>query len=318
MGDNSSDESSADDDAAQVKKVEPTAKKTKDSDDSSDSDDESSKAKKPEAKKTADDSSSDESSSEDEPKPAKASEPDTSSDSDSEANNKPPATPGRENKRKNNFGDGSSPKRGRPDGQRNYSGTNTSMKGTTAKVFVANLSYDIDDEKVKEFFKDIGELTDIFWLTDRESGDFKGCGFITFESNEKADQAVEQKAGKDLMGRPLKIDWAEDRKGGGKKKGGRVPDWVNNPLSERPDNCYSVFLGNLDFNITEDDVKKHFKECGEVKNVHWLQKDGEFKGAGFVEFGTCEAVDKAVKLCGKEIIGRAARVDYAKPRAPRN
>jgi len=192
------------------------------------------------------------------------------------------------------------------------------LKGTTAKVFVANLSYDIDDEKVKEFVKDIGELTDIFWLTDRESGDFKGCGFLTFESNEKADQAVEQKAGKDLLGRPLKIDWAEQRKGGGKKKGGRVPDWVNNPLSERPDNCYSVFLGNLDFNITEDDVKKHFKDCGELKGVRWMQKDGEFKGAGFAEFATTEAVDKAVKLCGKEIIGRAARVDYAKPRAPRN
>merc|ERR1711920_304409 len=317
MGDNSSDESSADDDAAQVKKVELTANKAGDSDDSSDSDDESSKANKPKAKKTGDDSSSDESSSEDEVKPAKAAEPDSSSDSDSEANNKPPATPGNDNKRRNNFGDGSSPKRGRPDGQRNYGGTNTSLKGKTPKVFVANLSYDIDDEKVKEFFKDIGELTDIFWLTDRESGDFKGCGFITFESNEKADQAVEQKAGKDLMGRPLKIDWAEDRKGG-KKKGGKVPDWVNNPLSERPDNCYSVFLGNLDFNITEDDVKKHFKDCGELKSVRWMQKDGEFKGAGFAEFATTEAVDQAVKLCGKEIIGRAARVDYAKPRAPRD
>jgi len=137
------------------------------------------------------------------------------------------------------------------------------------------------------------------------------------KTNEKADQAVEQKMGKDLLGRPLKIDWAEARKSG-KKKGGFVPDWVNNPLSERPDNCYSVFLGNLDFNITEDDVKKHFKDCGEVKSVRWMQKDGEFKGAGFVEFATTEGVDKAVKLCGKEIIGRAARVDYAKPRAPRN
>jgi len=314
--DNSSDESSAED-AAPEKKAEPAPKKAGESDDSSDSDDKSTKAKERKAKKAADDSSSDASSSEDEPKPSKAGESDSSSDSDSEANNKPPATPGNENKRKNNFGDGSSPKRGRPEGQSKYGATNTSMKGTTPKVFVGNLSYDIDDEKVKEFFKDIGELTDIFWLTDRESGDFKGCGFITFESNEKADQAVEQKAGKELAGRPLKIDWAEQR-GGGKKKGGRVPDWVNNPLSARPDNCYSVFLGNLDFNITEDDVKKHFKDCGELKSIRWMQKDGEFKGAGFAEFETTEAVDKAVKLCGKEIIGRAARVDYAKPRAPRN
>merc|ERR550517_308961 len=311
----SDSDSGSDSDAPSKKEEKPTSKK-EDSDDSSDSgseDEKPKKEKKAEAKADSDDSSSDESSSEEE-KPAEKEE-DSDSSSDSEKGKSPPATP---NKRKSTFGDGSPAKKGRPEGQSRFGGTKKELKGTTQRVFVGNLSYDIDDEKCKEFFKDIGEPTDIFWLTDRESGEFKGCGFLTFASPEIADQAVEQKAGKDLLGRPLKIDWAEDRKGGGKKKGGRVPDWVNNPLSERPDNCYSVFLGNLDFNITEDDVKKHFKDCGELKSVRWMQKDGEFKGAGFAEFETTEAVDKAVKLCGKEIIGRAARVDYAKPRAPRN
>merc|ERR1712087_1056309 len=310
-GSDSDPNSSSDSDAPSNKEEKPASKK-EESNDSSDSgsEDEKPKPKKEKAKAKADsdDSSSDESSSE-EDKPAEKKEDDSDSSSDSEKGKSPPATP---NKRKSSFGDGSPAKRGRPAG-----GTKTELKGTTQRVFVGNLSYDIDDEKCKEFFKEVGELTDIFWLTDRESGDFKGCGFLSFATAEMADKAVEQMAGKELMGRPLKIDWAEERKGG-KKKGGRVPDWVNNPLSERPDNCYSVFLGNLDFNITEDDVKKHFKECGELKSIRWMQKDGEFKGAGFVEFETTEAVDKAVKLCGKEIIGRAARVDYAKPRAPRN
>merc|ERR1712060_414046 len=314
-GSDSDSDSGSDSDAPSKKEEKPALKK-EESDNSSDSgsEDEKPKPKKEKAKAKADsdDSSSDESSSE-EDKPAEK-EDDSDSSSDSEKGKSPPATP---NKRKSSFGDGSPAKKGRPEGQSKFGGAKTELKGTTQKVFVGNLSYDIDDEKCKEFFKDIGELTDIYWLTDRESGDFKGCGFLTFASIEMADKAVEEMAGKELMGRSLKIDWAEERKGGAKKKGGRVPDWVNNPLSERPDNCYSVFLGNLDFNITEDDVKKHFKECGELKSVRWMQKDGEFKGAGFVEFETTEAVDKAVKLCGKEIIGRAARVDYAKPRAPR-
>merc|ERR1712087_148153 len=311
-GSDSDSNSSSDSDAPSNKEEKPASKK-EESNDSSDSGSEDEKPKpkeetKAKAKADSDDSSSDESSSE-EDKPAEKKEDDSDSSSDSEKGKSPPAPP---NKRKSSFGDGSPAKRGRPAG-----GTKTELKGTTQRVFVGNLSYDIDDEKCKEFFKEVGELTDIYWLTDRESGDFKGCGFLPFASIEMADKAVEEMAGKELMGRSLKIDWAEERKGG-KKKGGRVPDWVNNPLSERPDNCYSVFLGNLDFNITEDDVKKHFKECGELKSIRWMQKDGEFKGAGFVEFETTEAVDKAVKLCGKEIIGRAARVDYAKPRAPRN
>merc|ERR1711920_562628 len=315
-GSDSDSDSGSDSDAPSKKEAKPASKK-EESDDSSDSgsEDEKPKPKKEKAKAKADsdDSSSDESSSEEE-KPAEKKDDDSDSSSDSEKGKSPPATP---NKRKSTFGDGSPAKKGRPEGQSKFGATKTDLKGTTKRVFVGNLNYEIDDEKCKEFFKEIGELTDIFWLTDRESGEFRGAGFLSFESIEKADKAVEEMAGKGLMGRPLKIDWAEERRGGA-KKGGRVPDWVNNPISERPENCTTVFLGNLDFNITEDDVKKHFKECGELKNIRWMQKDGEFKGAGFAEFETTEAVDKAVKLCGKEIIGRATRVDYAKPRAPRN
>jgi len=277
------------------------------------------KPKKEDGKTAMEEDDSDESSSDDSDDAeteklmkAKAEESDSSS-SESEKQDKPPDADMNGNKRKNNFGDGSGAKKSRSGGQK------TEMKGSTKRVFVGNLSYDIDDEKIKEFFKDVGELKDIYWLTDRDSGDFKGCGFLTFESTEAADKACEEYVGKDLMGRSIKIDWAEERKSGGRKGGGgKVPAWVNNPLSPRPDNCFTVFCGNLDFNITEDDVRKHFKECGEVKSVRWMQKEGEFKGAGFVEFTTTEGVDKAVKLCGKEIIGRAARVDYAKPRAPRD
>jgi len=320
----SSDEESSSDEEeppAKVEKVEPAAKMETDGDESSDdsSEEESAKSKKSVPQATGDDDS-DESSSDDGSDDAetekllkaKAEESDSSS---SESEKEEPAVEEvNGTKRKNNFGDGFGAKKSRSSGQK------TDMKGTTKRVFVGNLSYDIDDEKIKEFFKEIGELRDIFWLTDRESGDFKGCGFLTFESTEAADKACGEMNGKDLMGRGIKIDWAEERGrgGGGKKGGGKTPPWVNNPLSPRPDNCYSVFCGNLDFNITEEDVRKHFKDCGEVKSVRWMQKEGEFKGAGFVEFTTTEGVDNAVKLCGKEIIGRAARVDYAKPRAPRD
>jgi len=320
----SSDEGSSSDEEeppAKVEKVEPAAKMEMDGEESSDdsSEEESAKSKKSMAKVT-DEDDSDESSSDDSSDgaetekllKAKAEESSSSSESEKE---EPAVEEVNGNKRKSNFGDGFGAKKSRTSG-----GQKTELKGTTKKVFVGNLSYDIDDEKIKEFFKDIGELTDIFWLTDRESGDFKGCGFLTFESTEAADKACGEMNGKDLMGRGIKIDWAEERGrgGGGKKGGGKTPPWVNNPLSPRPDNCYSVFCGNLDFNITEEDVRKHFKDCGEVKSVRWMQKEGEFKGAGFVEFTTTEGVDNAVKLCGKEIIGRAARVDYAKPRAPRD
>jgi len=224
------------------------------------------------------------------------------------------------NKRKNEFGDKSDTKRKRPYGESGFAGQRIKLKGKTRRVFVGNLNYNIDDEKIKEFFKDIGEISDIFWLTDKYTGDFKGAGFVTFETVEAATKAVEEKSGQQLMHRSVKLDWTKERDDGGstKKSSSTTPDWVNNPLSDRPENCTTVFLGNLDFKITEDDVRNHFKDCGKLKDIRWIEKDGNFKGAGFAEFESVEGADNAVKLCGKEIIGRAARVDYTKSRPPRD
>ena len=76
--------------------------------------------------------------------------------------------------------------------------------------FLGNLSYDIDDDKCKEFFKDCGEVSKIRWLTDRESGDFKGCGFIEFYDSASTDKAAAL-SGQDLLGRAIRIDYAKGR-----------------------------------------------------------------------------------------------------------
>ncbi len=79
----------------------------------------------------------------------------------------------------------------------------------------------IDDDAIVEFFKDCGgEMTGLRWLTHKDSGDFRGCGYIEFENTETADKAI-LKDGEVLLGRylliilkdcklnrPIRIDWA--------------------------------------------------------------------------------------------------------------
>ena len=74
-------------------------------------------------------------------------------------------------------------------------------------VFMGNLSYQIDEDAVKTFFADCGEISNIRWLTDRETGDFKGCGFCEFASSDSVDGVV-AKNGQDLMGRPVRLDYS--------------------------------------------------------------------------------------------------------------
>jgi len=77
------------------------------------------------------------------------------------------------------------------------------------KLFIGNLSYDIDDEGITKFFMGVeAEIKAVRWLYHKESGDFKGCGYVDFWNTEACEKAATLN-GKNLLGRPIRIDWAE-------------------------------------------------------------------------------------------------------------
>lgn len=90
-------------------------------------------------------------------------------------------------------------------------------------VFVGNLSWDIDEETLRAAFADCGTITQVRFSTDRETGDFKGYGHIEFAETEATDAAVKI-AGTDICGRPVRVDFANDKRqsfgGGGGGRGG--------------------------------------------------------------------------------------------------
>jgi nucleolin len=190
------------------------------------------------------------------------------------------------------------------------------------KCFLGNLSYSIEDDAVREFFKDVGPITDIHWLTDKESGQFYGSGFIEFGTPAEA-QAALAKAGEDLLGRPLKIDLAKPRApradggaGGGAGGGFKKKPFEVKPLGPKPDGCNTVFMGNLSYQIDEDAVKTFFADCGEIANIRWLtdRETGDFKGCGFCEFASSDSVDNVVAKNGQDLMGRPLRLDYSTPK----
>jgi nucleolin len=77
-------------------------------------------------------------------------------------------------------------------------------------VFAGQLSYTIDEESVREFFKDCGEISAIRWLNDRETGEFKGCAFVEFNDTSAVDLAI-AKQGSVLAGRPIRLDYASSK-----------------------------------------------------------------------------------------------------------
>jgi len=78
-----------------------------------------------------------------------------------------------------------------------------------------------------------------------------------------------------------------------------------------------LFVGNMPYNITEDELKNAFSEAGEVASVAIIndKMTGRPRGFGFVEMATEEGAQKAIEMMnGKEVAGRALNVNEAKPR----
>ncbi len=91
------------------------------------------------------------------------------------------------------------------------------------KVFVGGLSWNTGDEELRDAFSQFGEISDVKVITDRETGRSRGFGFVTFSDNDSVQKAISGMDGRELDGRNIKVNEAEDkpRGGGNRNRGGR-------------------------------------------------------------------------------------------------
>lgn len=79
----------------------------------------------------------------------------------------------------------------------------------------------------------------------------------------------------------------------------------------------SIYVGNLDYEVTQEDLNEAFGEYGTVKRAHLPtdRETGRMRGFGFVEMDTDEQETEAINnLDGAEWMGRTLRVNKARPR----
>jgi len=89
------------------------------------------------------------------------------------------------------------------------------------KLFVGGLSWDTSDEGLRAAFEAYGPVSEAKVITDRDTGRSRGFGFVTFDSGDDADKAMAEMDGRDLDGRQVRVNEAQDKRGGGGGGGGR-------------------------------------------------------------------------------------------------
>jgi cold-inducible RNA-binding protein len=86
------------------------------------------------------------------------------------------------------------------------------------KIFVGNLSFKATEDAVRSMFAEYGTVDSVSLVTDRDTGQARGFGFVEMSNDAEAGRAINSLNGKELDGRALNVNEARpksDRGGGG-------------------------------------------------------------------------------------------------------
>ncbi|KAI8893861.1 hypothetical protein BC833DRAFT_607002 [Globomyces pollinis-pini] len=162
------------------------------------------------------------------------------------------------------------------------------------RVYVGNLSYQVGWQDLKDYMRKVGTVTHADVLSNRE-GRSKGCGIVEYETAEEAQKAIDQLSETDLMGRTIFV--REDREATGRRdhdrdrrdRDRRVRDDDRRDRDHRSSRNEdltgrSLFIGNLPYSVSWQDLKDRFRDCGRVVRADVMMSDGRSKGMGLVVF----------------------------------
>jgi cold-inducible RNA-binding protein len=88
------------------------------------------------------------------------------------------------------------------------------------KLFIGGLAFSTTNDRLREVFTQAGAVESAVVVTDRDSGQSRGFGFVEMASAEEAAEAVKRFNGQEVDGRPLKVEVANSGGAGGNRGGG--------------------------------------------------------------------------------------------------
>jgi len=86
------------------------------------------------------------------------------------------------------------------------------------RLYIGNIPFSATEEELRELFARHGTVTGVDLITDRETGRPRGFAFVEMEDSAAADAAIESVDGSDLGGRNIRVNEAQERRGGGERR----------------------------------------------------------------------------------------------------
>lgn len=173
-------------------------------------------------------------------------------------------------------------------------------------IFIKNLDKTIDNKAMYDTFSAFGNILSCKVAND-ENGQSKGYGFVHFETEEAANNAIQKVNGMLLNGKKVYVGKFIPRKEREKELGEQAKRFTN------------VYLKNFGEELDDEKLKELFEKFGKITSHKVMSDDGgKSKGFGFVSFEDAESAEKAVEeMNNKEINGKILYVGRAQKKAER-
>ena len=73
-------------------------------------------------------------------------------------------------------------------------------------IYVGNLSYDMTEQQLQNLFEDFGTVNSVKIITDRDTGNSKGFGFVEMDNSNEAESAIKELNVSEIQGRSIKVN----------------------------------------------------------------------------------------------------------------
>ncbi|KAL6223613.1 hypothetical protein ACLB2K_006996 [Fragaria x ananassa] len=189
--------------------------------------------------------------------------------------------------------------------------------GPDHSIFVGDLAPDVTDFVLQETFRNTyPSVRGAKVVTDANTGRSKGYGFVKFADETERNRAMSEMNGVYCSTRPMRISAATPKKTTAFQqqyaKAAAVYPYTIPAITLVPDydaNNTTIFVGNLDPNISEEELKQTFLQFGDIVYV----KIPAGKGCGFVQFGTRASAEEAIqRMQGKMIGQQVVRISWGR------
>lgn len=178
------------------------------------------------------------------------------------------------------------------------------------QIFVGNLPFTVDEDALRSAVDEkLGETVSyksIRLQMDKRTGKSRGFAYLHFSEKSNAEEALALLAGLQFGGRDAKVDLSEPR--------------AERPKIERTPQENSVFIGNLDFAVQDEQLIEMCNDLVGADSVNRVRlatdrDTGRPRGFGHIDFKSEELAKKAISvLNGVTLQGRELRVDLAQRR----